>query len=123
RWRCDLTSYECRKFDATAAGRFGQRGGGAAPGALTGIPGPRYNFPQSPDAKGSPDGKWEAWVNNFNVWVRAKGKRDGVALSFDGSEGNYYAMASLVWSPDSKMIAAYRVRPGYQRKIEYVESS
>src|SRR2546426_948421 len=86
-------------------------------------PAPRYNFPQSPDAKVSPDGKWEAWVNNFNIWVRPKGKRDGVALSYDGSEGNYYAAASLAWSPDSKMIAAYRVRPGYQRKLDYVESS
>src|SRR5215470_174544 len=122
RWRCDLTTYVCRRSEAPAFGRFGGRGVGA-PGTLTGIPGPRYNFPQSPDAKVSPDGKWEAWVNNFNVWARPKGKREGVALSFDGSEGNYYALASLVWSPDSKMIAAYRVRPGYQRKTEYVESS
>jgi dipeptidyl aminopeptidase/acylaminoacyl peptidase len=122
RWRCDLAAYKCKKSDAPAFGRFGGRAGGA-PGTLNGIPGPRYNFPQSADARVSPDGKWEAWVNNFNVWVRAKGKRDGVALSHDGSEGNYYAMASLGWSPDSKMIAAYRVRPGYQRKVEYVESS
>ncbi len=121
RWRCDLMAYACKKSDAPAIGGFG-RGRGGIP-LSAGIPGPRYNFPQNPDAKVSPDGKWEAWVNNFNVWVRPKGKRDGVALSFDGSEGNYYALASLVWSPDSKMIAAYRVRPGYQRKIQYVESS
>ena len=121
RWRCDLTAYKCRKSDAPAFGRFGGRG--AAPGTLNGIPGPRYNFPLSPDTKVSPDGKWEAWVNNFNVWVRPKGKRDGFALSYDGSEGNYYAMASLAWSSDSKMIAAYRVRPGYERKLDYVESS
>jgi dipeptidyl aminopeptidase/acylaminoacyl peptidase len=122
RWRCDLTAYACKKSDAPAFGRFGGRGA-ATPGTLNGIPGPRYNFPQSPDAKVSPDGKWEAWVNNFNIWVRPKGKRDGAALSYDGSEGNYYAAASLVWSNDSKMIAAYRVRPGYQRKVQYVESS
>jgi dipeptidyl aminopeptidase/acylaminoacyl peptidase len=125
RWRCDLTSYKCRKSDAPGAGRFGGRvGGGVGPlGTLTGIPGPRYNFPQNPDAKLSPDGKWEAWVNNFNIWLRPNGKREGVALSYDGSEGNYYAAASIVWSPDSKMIAVYRVRPGYQRKVQYVESS
>ncbi len=129
RWRCDLAAYKCRRSEGPAFGRFGGRGGGAT-GALTGIPGPRYNAPPPRDAKLSPDGKlispddkWEAWVNNFNVWVRPKGKRDGFALSYDGSEGNYYAMASLAWSPDSKMIAAYRVRPGYQRKIQYVESS
>ncbi|HEX5082554.1 MAG TPA: DPP IV N-terminal domain-containing protein, partial [Blastocatellia bacterium] len=125
RWRCDLTSYKCRKSDAPGARRLGGRaGGGVGPlGTLTGIPGPRYNFPQNPGAKLSPDGKWEAWVNNFNIWLRPNGKREGVALSYDGSEGNYYAAAAIVWSPDSKMIAAYRVRPGYQRKVQYVESS
>jgi hypothetical protein len=125
RWRCDLGAYKCNRSDGPGGGRFGGRaGGGVGPlGTLTGIPGPRYNFPQNPDAKVSPDGKWEAWVNNFNIWVRPKGKREGVALSYEGSEGNYYAAASLVWSSDSKMIAAYRVRPGYQRKLQYVESS
>jgi dipeptidyl aminopeptidase/acylaminoacyl peptidase len=121
RWRCDLADYSVKKLPPGERGGFGQRRGGIP--LSVGIPGPRYNFPQNPDAKVSPDGKWEAVVNNFNVWVRPKGKREGVALSFDGSEGNYYALASLVWSPDSKMIAAYRVRPGYQRKIQYVESS
>src|SRR5262249_25601271 len=109
RWHCDLTAYTCKKADARGGGRGGR---GGIP-LSRGIPGPSYNFMQNQDAKVSPDGKWEAWVNNFNVWVRAKGKRDGAALSFDGSEGNYYALASLVWSPDSKMLAAYRVRPGY----------
>ncbi len=55
--------------------------------------------------------------------VRPKGKKEAIALSYDGSEGNYYALASLVWSPDSKKLAGYRVRPGYQRRIQYVESS
>src|SRR5262249_4098544 len=98
RWRCDLTSYKCRRPDGPGGGRFGGRvGGGVGPlGTLAGIPGPRYNFPQNPDARVSPDGKWEAWVNNFNIWVRPKGKKDGAALSYDGSEGNYYAAASLV---------------------------
>ena len=119
RWRCDLADYSVKKLPPNERG--GQRRGGGI-SMSTGLPGPRYNFPQT-EAKTSPDGKWEAWVNNFNVWVRPKGKREGSALSFDGSEGNYYALASLVWSPDSKMIAAYRVRPGYNRKVQYVESS
>src|SRR5215475_10897575 len=55
-WRCDLTAYKCRKSDAPAFGRFGGRGG--APGALNGIPGPRYNFPPPREANVSPDGKW-----------------------------------------------------------------
>src|SRR6185312_14555572 len=44
-------------------------------------------------------------------------------ISTDGSEGNPYTFQSLVWSPNSKMIAAYRVRPGYRRMVRYVESS
>ncbi len=32
-------------------------------------------------------------------------------------------MSSIAWSPDSKRLAAYRVRPGYRREVHYVESS
>jgi enterochelin esterase-like enzyme len=44
-------------------------------------------------------------------------------LSYDGSEGNVYKLGSIVWSPDSKRLVAYRTRPGYVRKIQYIESS
>ena len=108
RWKCDLAEYKCTKL-----GALPQRGDGLA--------GPRYDQPSEP--KISPDGKWEAVVKNFNVWVRSKDKKEAFALSYDGSEGNYYTLASVVWSPDSKMVAAYRVRPGYRRKVDYVESS
>ena len=37
-------------------------------------------------------------------------KRNVTILSTDGSEGNFYDPESIVWSPDSKKIAAYRVR-------------
>src|SRR5438477_6914167 len=71
----------------------------------------------------SPDGKWEALINNYNVVVRAPGSHDLTFLSTDGSEGNYYEPRSVVWSPDSSRLAAYRVRPGYKREVHYVESS
>src|SRR5205085_5319480 len=71
----------------------------------------------------SPDGKWEALVNNFNVVVRAVGSRVLTRLSTDGSEGNAYDLSSIAWSPDSKKIAAFKVRPGYKREVHYVESS
>ncbi|MGH9202622.1 MAG: DPP IV N-terminal domain-containing protein, partial [Vicinamibacterales bacterium] len=73
--------------------------------------------------RNSPDGKWEAIVNNFNVAVRPAGGTKLTMLSTDGSEGNYYDPWSIEWSPDSKRIAAYRVRPGYHRYVHYVESS
>ena len=118
RWKCDLSDYSCKKLPTDprrepAQGDIRGRGG---------IPGPRYNQGSS-EPKPSPDGKWEALINNYNVAIRANGKRELTALSFDGSEGNHYTVQSIAWSPDSSKLVAYRVRPGYDRKIQYVESS
>src|SRR5262249_3287206 len=82
---------------------------------------PNRNRPQGPVA--SPDGKWEASINNYNVLIRAAGSREPLMLSTDGSEGNYYEPRSLVWSPDSTRLAVFRVRPGYRRELNYIESS
>ncbi len=89
-----------------------------------GITGPvRPDFPGTPRAHASPDGRWEAVVDNFNVAIRQAGTTTLTRLSTDGSEGDYYDPASIVWSPDSARIAAYRVRPGYRRLVHYVQSS
>jgi hypothetical protein len=71
----------------------------------------------------SPDGKWEAVINNYNLVLRSIANREVVLLSTDGSEGNYYDPRSITWSPDSTKVAVYRVRPGYKREVHYVESS
>ena len=71
----------------------------------------------------SPDGAWEALIENYNVFLRKTGETKTMPLSFDGSEGNYYTLRSIAWSPDSKRIVAYRTSPGYQREVHYVESS
>lgn len=150
-WRCDLTSYECqrtgpappgppgfrppdgdeeypREFDndvsdgmvilppqqAQPQAQQQQRRGGFAFG------GPSA---ETPSVKTSPDGRWEAFIRNYNVFLREKGKTEAVALSWDGSEGNYYTLASITWSPDSRRLVAYRVRPGYRREVHYIESS
>jgi len=95
----------------TGAGRGG-RGGGGGRGAV------------GADAtRQSPDGKLLAYIDNFNIAVRTAGSTEGTRISTDGSEGNPYTFQSIVWSPNSRMIAAYRVRPGYRRMVRYVESS
>ena len=71
----------------------------------------------------SPDGKLEALVNNYNVAIRETGKREVTLLSTDGSEGGYFDPESIVWSPDSKTVAIYKVKPGFRRFVHYVESS
>jgi dipeptidyl aminopeptidase/acylaminoacyl peptidase len=115
-WKCDLSNYTCVKQpDREVADDDG--GYDSTP--------PRING--SAHAIPSPDGNWLAFVENDNVAVRPAHSKDAeretVSLSEDGSEGNYYALETLAWSPDSKHLAAYRVRPGYKREIHYVESS
>ena len=114
KWRCDLTEYNCKKI-GPAGPRDLRSGRGSSP--------PLRGSQEDDQPKASPDGKWEAFVKNYNVHVRAKGSKDTVPLSFDGSEGNYYTPASIRWSPDSTRLAVYRERPGYHRKIQYIESS
>ncbi|HET9400068.1 MAG TPA: prolyl oligopeptidase family serine peptidase [Candidatus Acidoferrales bacterium] len=109
RYRCTVADSVCTKQDMFPG--VGQ--GFGTPGAR-----------RPPDASRlSPDGKWEAVIDNYNIAVRPAGERQLTILSTDGSEGNYYELSSVVWSPDSKKIAAYRVRPGYHREVHYVESS
>lgn len=113
-YSCDLGSYTIKK---EGPARRGRRGGfsmwerGPAPDAA------------SSETKTSPGGKREAFIRNYNVYVRTKETGEETALSHDGSEGNYYTFASLAWSHDSKNLAAYRLQRGYHRVIHYVESS
>src|SRR4029078_7203116 len=121
--------YACGRAPARADSAFGARrqGGGGLFGA-----------PRAPDARARPsaDGKVEALVRNFNVVVRTNQQiprsarddmtpsaRDEIQLSTDGCDGDAYDPPPILWSPDSKRIAAYRVRPGYRREVHYVQSS
>jgi len=106
--RCTVADSACRRLDD------GPRGGLNAGGR-------RQRGDESPRV--SPDGKWEAFINNYNIAIRPAGTRTITPLSTDGSEGNYYELASIRWAPDSQKLAAYRVRPGYRREVHYVESS
>jgi dipeptidyl aminopeptidase/acylaminoacyl peptidase len=117
RWTCSLGDYSCRKT--------GRVGADPPPGALRGVNGPVRGPHRvtSTEPKPSPDGKWEAFVHNYNLAVRRPGSDTVITLSHDGSEGNYYELESIAWSPDSTRLAAYRVRPGYRRIVHYVESS
>src|SRR5215510_5568516 len=111
KWKCDLTGYSCAKSEPPD--RLRPRGG---------LAGPRYN--QAESSVPSPDKKWEAYINNYNVFIRSTGqKKDAFPLSLDGSEGNYYMIPSTAWSPDSQKLAVYRVQPGFRRKIQHIESS
>ncbi len=118
RWKCDLSTYA-----VTRAGTAERRGfgGGRDPFSVW-VRGPA---PQaaSTEAKSSPDGRWEAFIRNYNLWLRTKDRKEEFALSQDGNESDYFTYASIAWAPDSKKVAAYRLRRGYHRIIQYVQSS
>ncbi len=120
-WRCSLDTYTCRP-PAEGRGRGSGRGRGTGGGGLAGPVRPESDV-HAAEPKRSPDGKLEAFANNYNVAIREVGKRDVTLLSTDGSEGGYYDPATIEWSPDSQKIAAYKVKPGYRRYVHYVASS
>ncbi len=69
------------------------------------------------------DGQYKAFIQNFNVYLKPKGAAPAFPLSFDGTENDAYTFETLAWSPDSKKLVAYQVRPGFDRLVTYVESS
>jgi dienelactone hydrolase len=109
----------CAPRPATQAQAQGQAQGQAR--AATGAPsGPAAEVPVC----GSFDGKWEALIENFNVFIRSVGgDRKATPLSLDGSEGDQYTLRSVAWSPDSKKIVAYHTRPAFNHQVHYIESS
>jgi dipeptidyl aminopeptidase/acylaminoacyl peptidase len=141
RWKCDLSDYSCKSLGPAPPGGPFRPPYEDVPGEYSndvyegmselspqqGQQQRRPDFqssgpvPQYP--KASSDGKWEAFIQNYNVYLRSRDKKETFALSFDGSEGNYYTFASINWSPDGKSLVAYRVRPGHRRQIHFIESS
>jgi hypothetical protein len=102
-WRCDLqikwnwnlvppTDYECLSRRPVTAAQVST--------PLT----------SSVTARVSPDGRWEAFIENHNVAVRqAGGTGAPIVLTKDGTEANAYQGGSILWSADSKSLSAYRV--------------
>lgn len=70
----------------------------------------------------SPDGRYTAYIKNSNIYVRPVAGGKERALSNDGTPGNYYS-SYITWSPDSRKVAAVRIRPAEKRYVYYVESS
>ncbi|HSJ69723.1 MAG TPA: DPP IV N-terminal domain-containing protein [Anditalea sp.] len=71
----------------------------------------------------SPDGDWEAFIKNNNVYIRSTGDiSEEFALSFDGSPGEYYS-SDISWSPDSKHLSTHKIRPNKERLLYLIESA
>jgi dipeptidyl aminopeptidase/acylaminoacyl peptidase len=115
-WRVDLENYECvpvpegtpeRVPSSPQNRRF--RGG-------TGEPGRRMD-PSQPVR--SPDGSYEAYVKDANVFVRNNDTE--YQLSSDGEPNKAYGR--LEWSPDSTTLVAWRIEPGARKEVHLIQSS
>jgi dipeptidyl-peptidase 4 len=92
RWRCDLRSYQC---------------------GIEGEP------DQRPSGVASPDGRYTAFRRDHDLWVFDVEGEEEIRLTDDGQERYGYATDSqgwrrseapiLLWSPDSRRIATYRL--------------
>jgi len=106
-WRFDLATYELKKTGPAREFR-------GEPDGWQDLGGPPAQA-ASKESKASPDKKWEAFIRNYNVWIRSVESREEFPLSWDGNEGDYYTFQSLLWSPDSKKLVASHLRPGLHR--------
>ena len=97
-----------------------------------------------PHPEVSPDGQWEVFVRDHNLFLRATGGTNETPLTADASATNSYARneqaqrgmemeydrgdperptPEVYWAPDSKHLVAMRHQPGADRRVYLVESS
>ena len=113
-WRCDLTTYACIGPDSIPLDR------------LTEV--------------GSPNGKWVAFTRGDNVWVRELASGQETQLTTDAEPDFGYAKPTgccqqvtnvlqkrdqrpvLVWSPDSRRIATYKMDERGVRRMYLLET-
>jgi dipeptidyl aminopeptidase/acylaminoacyl peptidase len=83
----------------------------------------KYEARREPGSRDtSPDGKWRAFVKDYNLMVRSLEDGDEVALSSDGTKDDAYG-DRVYWSPDSKRLVGIRTTSGEDHKVYLVESS
>jgi len=70
----------------------------------------------------SPDGRWQAFLKERNLWVREVTGGKEHQLTTDGNTERHLD-GPLSWSPDSKKLVAFRTLPAQEHKVYLVESS
>ena len=76
---------------------------------------------ENPSEFVSPDGNWKAYIKDYNIYLYDNNEKKEYALSYGGTSQNY--IKSILWSPDSKYIAALQVYEAAVRQIPLIKSS
>jgi dipeptidyl-peptidase 4 len=97
-WACDVTAYTCAAVATTR--------------------GPGTGHPAPPNSVTSPDGRYAAFIRDFNLWVRDLTTNQDRGLTTDGVEDFGYATNNagwtrspvplLAWSPDARRIKTFQ---------------
>ncbi|MBS1916566.1 MAG: DPP IV N-terminal domain-containing protein [Bacteroidetes bacterium] len=105
-WKCNLQTYNCSPDSSSVLSA--QSGGGTRRRFRGGF-GNEVN---------SPDGKYAAFIKDYNLWIRDIKTNEQKQLTADGIKDFGYATdnagwkssdrAILIWSPDSKKIATFK---------------
>ncbi|WP_024891623.1 DPP IV N-terminal domain-containing protein [Luteimonas huabeiensis] len=111
RWRCTLAPADC----ALAPSRPGRP---RAFGVVRDLAVPADDRPRR-----SPDGRHEATVEGHDVVVRRVADGAVVLRGAGGQANDFDDPETLAWSPDSRWLALYRVRPGDRREVVRVEAA
>lgn len=104
-WRCDIENYTCS--------------------------GPHERSARVPNSVTSPDNSLAAYIKDNNLWIRNLETGEDRQLTVDGEEYYGYATDSqgwtrsnrpiLLWSPDSRKIATYRLDERNVEKMPLIE--
>lgn len=110
KWRLNLSDYKCEIAEIIEHKKEEQKYWG------------NFFDETSNEPVKSPDSLWVAFIKNSNVHIKERKTGKEYQLSYDGSSGEFYS-SYMKWSPDSKKLMAYKVRPGEDRQIFFVNSS
>lgn len=109
-WICNLKNYKIVKRDKLVERT---RGDGWSWG---------FRDESGNDPVDSPDKKWNAFIKNYNVYIRSNEDKKEYQVSYDGGLGEYYS-SYFRWSDDSKKVISARIKPAEKHMIYYIESS
>jgi dipeptidyl aminopeptidase/acylaminoacyl peptidase len=76
----------------------------------------------SPRDQDSPDGKYRAFVRDFDPHLREKTGGAEFPLSYEGAETDGYEPA-VWWAPDSRKLVAFRTAKGDSHTVHLIEST
>jgi len=134
-WRCDLDTYHCATVATDSSSGVStppSPGESHRESPFAEPPSPQAQANQPPARERgsrrrgerevrSPDEEWTAFIREHNVFIRSEADGKETRLSADGAETNSYS--GLEWSPDTRLLVAWRVEPGDIGLVYLVQSS